>query len=137
MATLSNGTTTVTIPDALEWTDEFDYSPVTQDTQRTIGGAFIVQEAGEQFGRPITLEGGEPVWLLRNTLRQLVKFAETVGGKYTLTLADGTVYTVIFRRDGTNAAPVTAEPLWRRNIQGDDDYVKNITLRFYTVQADS
>lgn len=136
MATLSNGIKTVEFPDSMEWVDEFDFAPVSQDTQRTIGGSFIVQEAELLFGRTITLQGGEQVWLLRNTWRKLVDLACVVGGKYTLTLADGSTYTVIFRHDDSGS-PATAEPLWRRNIQGDNDYVKNMVLRFYTVSEDS
>lgn len=136
MATLANDDVSIVIPDALEWTDEFDFSPVTQDVQRTIGGSFIVQEAGLLFGRPITLEGGEQVWMLRSVFRQIVQLAETVGAKYTLTLADGTEYTVIFRRDGREA-PVRAVPLWRKNIQEGTDMVKGVVLQFYTVEADS
>lgn len=135
MATLSDGTTTVEFPDAMEWVDEFDFSPVSQDTQRTIGGSFIVQESPLLYGRPITLQGGEQVWLLRSVWRQLVQFADTVNGKYVLTLADGNTYNVIFRRDG-RTSPATAEPLWRRNIQGDNDYVKNMVLQFYTVNEE-
>jgi len=136
MATLSNGTKTVEFPDALEWTDEFDFTPVTQDVQRTIGGSLIVQEAALLYGRPITLAGGEQVWLLRSIWRQLVAFSDVVGAKYTLTLADGTVYTVIFRRDG-RGSPTQAVPLWRRNVQGDSDYVKSMVLQFLTVNEDS
>ncbi len=136
MATLSNDTITVEFPDAMEWVDEFDFSPVSQDVQRTIGGSFIIQEAGLLFGRPITLQGGEQVWLLRSVWRQLVSLADVVGAKYVLTLADGSTYNVIFRRDG-RTSPATADPLWRRNVQTNDDYVKNMVLQFYTVSEDS
>ena len=95
-----------------------------------------MQEAGLLFGRPITLQGGEQVWLLRSTWRQLVALADVVGAKYVLTLADGSTYNVIFRRDG-RTSPATADPLWRQNVQGDNSYVKNMVLQFYTVSEDS
>lgn len=133
MATLATDTTTIDIGDDLEWIDEFQWQPVTQNIRRTIGGSFIVEEASQTFGRPITLQGGENVWLLRSVFDQIITLASVPDNTLTLTLTDGTVFSVIFRRDEGN--PHQAEPLWRKRIQLDADYVKNITLRFYTVTS--
>ena len=131
MATLTDGATTITIPDDLEWTDEFDFTPVTQDIKRTIGGSFIVSESSLSHGRPITLTGGPQVWMPRHVMSAIASEAAVAGRKFTLTLADGRIYNVIFRRD--SGQPIAAVPLWRKRVQGPTELVKEIVLRFYTV----
>ena len=130
MTTLTDGTTTVTIPDDLEWTNQFDFAPVSQTTERTIGGSFIVSESALLFGRPITLEGGEQVWMTRQTMEQVVGLA-VPDKALTLTLADGVARNVIFNYQ--NGAPYSADPLWRQRTYDGDDMVKNVTLRFFTI----
>lgn len=132
MATLSDGTTTVTIPDDLEWSDEFDFSPVTQDTRRTIGGSLISQEATLQFGRPITLAGGPEVWMRRGDFNTVVTMAQTAGASLVLTLAGNRVFNVMFNRQQT---PHAATPLQRTTVYTDDSMMNNVVLRFLTIEA--
>lgn len=131
--TLDDGITTITLPDSLEWVDEFDFSPVTQKTERTIGGSFIIQEASLLYGRPITLEGGEFVWMDRDVFKQLVTLAETAGKQFTLTMPDASTYTVILNRE--NGAPFSAAPLLRQNVYDSGSKVNNIVLRFFTIET--
>ena len=102
MTTLTDGTTTVTLPDSMQWVDEFDFSPVTQDIQRTIGGGFIVQEGALSYGQPVTLQGGENVWTTREVIKQIQTLASVPNKALVLTLADGRTFNVIFRRDSGN-----------------------------------
>lgn len=133
MATLSDGVTTITIPDDLVWIDEFDFSPVSQSIERTIGGSFIVDEAPLLHGRPVTLQGGEFVWMTKQTLVDIQTLASVAGKVLTLTLADGQVLDVIFRRDNGN--PFSGEPVRRKTVQENTVNYRNITLRFYTVEV--
>jgi hypothetical protein len=135
MTTLTDGTTTVTLPDSMQWVDEFDFSPVTQDVQRTIGGGFIVQEGSLSYGQPVTLQGGENVWTTRQVLKQIQTLASVPNKALVLTLADGRTFDVIFRRDNGN--PFSAVPLWRKDVSVDADRVKRIVLRFYTIQGEA
>tara|TARA_B100000902_G_C27322175_1_gene925461 strand:+ start:9013 stop:9420 length:408 start_codon:yes stop_codon:yes gene_type:complete len=135
MTTLTDGTTTVTLPDSMQWVDEFDFSPVTQDIQRTIGGGFIVQEGALSYGQPVTLQGGENVWTTREVIKQIQTLASVPNKALVLTLADGRTFNVIFRRDSGN--PFSAVPLWRKDITVDADRMKRIVLRFYTIQGES
>lgn len=135
MTTLTDGTTTVTLPDSMQWVDEFDFSPVTQDIQRTIGGGFIVQEGTLSYGQPVTLQGGENVWTTRQVLKQIQTLASVPNKALVLTLADGRTFDVIFRRDNGN--PFSAVPLWRKDVSVDADRVKRIVLRFYTIQGEA
>lgn len=135
MTILTDGTTTITLPDSLQWVDEFDFSPVTQDIQRTIGGGFIVQEGSLSYGQPVTLQGGENVWTTRQVMKQIQTLASVPNKALVLTLADGREFDVIFRRDSGN--PFSAVPLWRKDVTVDADKMKRIVLRFYTIQGDN
>lgn len=85
--TLSDGTTSVTLPSSLEWVDEYAWQPVEQSTEYSITGALIVDQTERMAGRPITLSGTERrSTLLRETLDQLAIWAATPGEELTLTL---------------------------------------------------
>jgi dipeptidyl aminopeptidase/acylaminoacyl peptidase len=49
----------VTLPDDLEWVDEFDRSPVSQQVEVSLAGALIVEESAQLTGAPITLRSGQ------------------------------------------------------------------------------
>lgn len=112
---------TLTLPD-LVWVDEFEYEPVTQALQRTLGGAQVLEESGLIAGRPITL-GADDQFLSRSALIQVYALASTPGQTHTLVL-QGTSYTVVFRRPAVRARPAfpTTEP------DGADDYSVQINL---------
>ena len=79
--------TTVTLPDALNWADEYTWSPVEQTKTYTTTGTLLIEEALKQAGRPITLEGSEDrTWCTRALVDQLHAWAGTPGMVLTLTL---------------------------------------------------
>lgn len=85
--TLTLGTTMVTLPDALNWTDEYTWSPVQQSKTYTTTGALLIEEALMKSGRPITLEGSEDrTWCTRALVDQLRAWAVTPGIVLELTL---------------------------------------------------
>lgn len=129
---LSDGVTDITLPDSLEWTDEFDFTPVGQQVDRTIGGSLIVQESALKKGRPITLEGGEFVWAKREAILKVQTFASVPGKKMKLTLADGSQFDVIFKRD--SGSPFSAKPVQRKNVQDPEHQMNMIVLKFYEVE---
>lgn len=93
---LTYGATTVALPDALNWVDEFDWSPVEQTKTYTTTGALLIEEGVKQSGRPITLEGAEDrTWCTRALVLQLRTWAATPGIVMTLNLR-GVDYTVTF-----------------------------------------
>lgn len=78
---------TVTLPDALNWTDEYTWSPVQQTKTRTTTGTLLIEEALMKSGRPITLEGSEDrTWCTRALVDQLRAWAATPGIVLELTL---------------------------------------------------
>lgn len=93
---LTLGATTVALPDALSWSDEYTWSPVQQTKTYTTTGALLIEEAVMQAGRPITLEGSEDrTWCTRAVVDQLHAWAQTPGVVLTLTLR-GVARTVTF-----------------------------------------
>lgn len=98
----------VTLPDDLQWTDEYAWSPVARASEYSLTGALIVEEAAKLAGRPITL-GGEWAWIGIATLTALRALAATAGWTGTLVLADSRSFTVAFRDDGVTAEAVMFE----------------------------
>ena len=128
MITITDGTTTVELPDSVEWTDEFSWSPIEQDVKRPVGGALIINEAAVLGGRPITLQSGDSVWVERSKIKQLHTWASTAGVDLTVTFADAQSFDVVWRlEDGA----MEARPVWRKNTGTYTDAdVYNLTLRF-------
>ncbi len=104
--TLSDGTTTLTLPGDLDWTDEYEWTPVVQDAGYSLTGALIVESGTKQAGRPITLQSGDDrAWISRADVVQLHAWASVAGQQLTLTLR-GVARTVMFDHA---AAPVEAQ----------------------------
>lgn len=120
--------TTVTLPDALSWADEYTWSPVEQTKTWTTTGALLIEEGTKQAGRPITLEGSEDrTWCTRAVVDQLHAWAQTAGRVLVLTLR-GVAHNVTFdhERGALQGLPVLFYA--DAAIASDDWYVP--TLRF-------
>lgn len=115
MLTLSDGTTTITLPDSMEWVDEYSWSPIQQDIQFTIGGNLINSESTVTKGRPITLVSGEDVWVEKSVIDELITLKNTIDKTYTLTMPSGSTYTVKFDRRDNNE--LEAKPVFRQIIR--------------------
>lgn len=125
--TLNDGVTTITLPDDLEWVDEYNWSSVLQDIQPLIGGGLIISESSSTKGRPVTLVSGEQVWVNKSVVDSLMTLVNTVGKTYTLTLPDARTLQVVFDRKSGN--PVDATPVWRRTVQvPDSPYILALKL---------
>lgn len=128
MITLTHNAATVTLPDALNWTDEYTWSPVQQSVIYTTTGVPHIEYGTKQAGRPITLEGSEDTtWCTRALVDQLHAWAQTPGITFSLTLR-GTARTVIFdhERGALQGLPVLF--FEDGSIASTDWYVP--TLRF-------
>ena len=132
MSTLTNGATTITLADHLEWIDEFDFAAVGQRVGRGVTGVIYVDEMALSGGRPITLQGADDRWVLRSVAETLLAWAQTPGLTMTLTLR-GTAYTVIFNREQGKAIDARAVGWlgWHGDVQANDAYV--VTVRFLLV----
>lgn len=125
--TLSDGTTTLTLPPDLDWRDEFAWTRVEHSTDYSATGSLIVQEGERKDGRPITLFGGrDAAWVYRALLLQLYAMASLPDQQFTLSLW-GAEYNVMFRRPAIEAEKINRAP------DPDADHRYAITLNFMEI----
>lgn len=131
MITLTYNAVTANISNRLEWVDEFDWSPVAQETAYSTTGALLVDVGQRLAGRTITLQGmGTAAWISRGLCETLQAWAAIAGAQFTLTLR-GVARTVMFdhARGG-----FSAQPLWRlADGEQSGDELLIPTLRFIEV----
>jgi len=126
--TLTHSTTALTLPDALNWTDEYTWSPVQQSKTYTTTGALLIEEATKQSGRPITLEGAkDATWCTRSIVDTLRTWAATTNIIMTLVLR-GTTRTVTFdhEKEALQGLPVMFYS--DGSIASDDWYYPTLRL---------
>jgi len=103
--TLTSGATVITLPEDLQWVDEFAPWKVAQVLEHSLTGALIVHESAKLVGRPITLQSGSNSgWAARSVVEQLQALEATANGvNMTLSVptheAANRTFTVRFRRD--------------------------------------
>lgn len=120
--------TQLTLPDALNWIDEFSYSPVQQTKTYTTTGALLIEEAVRQAGRPITLEGTENrTWCTRAAVTQLRAWAAMPGIVLTLVLR-GTSRSVTFDHEKGALTGLPVLFFADGSIAEDDWYVPTLRL---------
>lgn len=119
----------VELPRGMLWTDEFTWVAVERSVERSITGAQVVDQAAKVAGRPITLQGvRDQGWIRRATLLAVQALADVPGATYTLKLADGREFEVMFAPEN----PIEAEPISRPELPASTHpYVA--TLRLITV----
>ncbi len=111
----------------LEWTDEWDWTPIAQEQERSLSGALLVQQGSKLYGRPITLKSNGGAWFPLSLVRSLEVLRDIPGKVMPLALPDGRTFTVIF--DHSNGAPLKATPLFRQvNPGGDHLYELELSL---------
>ena len=120
--------TSATLPDELNWTDEYTWSPVVQSKSYTTTGALLIEESVKQSGRPHTLEGSEDrTWCTRALVDQLHAWAATPGIVLTLTLR-GTARQVTFDHEKGALQGLPVLFFEDGAIAGDDWYVPTLRL---------
>lgn len=131
MTTISNGTTTLTLPADLLRRDEYAYSPVRQAATPTLTGAVWIDVSVASAGEPITLAGGREGGNVFGTMTRaefaaLRALADVPGASYTL-VWQGTPRTVVFRHNDTPA--LDAEPVTDYSDPSDaDDVIPTIKM---------
>ena len=108
--TLTYNGTTAHLSDRLQWTNEYDWSPVEQVTAYSTTGRLLVDVSLKQAGQPITLEGTDTnAWITRALCSTLQAWAALPGIELALVLR-GTTHAVIFDHAQGGFA---AQPIWR------------------------
>ncbi len=127
---------TLTLPDNFVWMNEFDWSAVAQEVERSLTGSLVVSESQKTYGRPIVLGDGENSWLTLSKVNALFALSAVAGQKLALTLPDGRTYTVIF--DRADGAPIEAQPLFPLTVPSSapsDGHFYSVVIRLMTVAA--
>ena len=87
----------ISLPQDLQWVDEFDWSAVAQSAPvYSLGGSLLIQRGVKLAGRPITLSG-EWAWQKRGNLLELRDWSDEPGLQMTLIHYDGRQFKVAFR----------------------------------------
>ena len=125
--TLAYGATTIDLTERLDWTDEFDWSPVVTEQRWGTAGALMLHVGQRQAGRPITLDGvNTSAWIDRATCDQLQAWKALPGAVFTLTVR-GVARQVAWLE-------FTAQPLWRlADGQHDADTTYRPSFKFIEV----
>ncbi|ABM37555.1 hypothetical protein [Polaromonas naphthalenivorans] len=100
--------TTAALTDRLQWSDEYEWSPVEQSTEYSTEGVLLVDVALKQAGRPITLDGTQTeAWITRAACDTLQAWAALPGITLTLTVR-GVARAVMFdhAKKGFEATPI-------------------------------
>lgn len=127
---ISDGTTSVNLPDDLDWEDEFAWTPVSQSVEYSVSGALIVQHSQRTAGRLITLAGSDNrAWVALDDVIQLDAWSHLAGLVLTLTIR-GNPRSVIFRHG--DGAPFEAREIFGRTPESADQQFV-ITARFLEV----
>ena len=101
------------LPNSLQWTNRYEWSPVAVETARTLGGFNVVWSSTLAGGRPIDLEAeGDVTWLDINQVEAIYAMAVQPGGVFTLSW-EGVDFQVMFRHQDTPAT--SFKPLWPNN----------------------
>lgn len=120
----------IDLDDQFEWVDEFEWDAISQEQERSITGALLVQEGVKVHGRPITLQSNGGVWTPLSVVRQLEILRDQPGRVMLLRLSDAREFHVIFNR--IEGPPLAAKPLFRR-VNPSDDWLYEVDLRLITV----
>ena len=127
--TLTYNAVTVTLPDDIIWSDEYDWHPVVQSSEFTTTGALLIESALKQAGRPISLNNTEDqAWFTKAMCDQIKTWASLPGIVLTFVYR-GVTHSVVFDHENTafEASPLV---FYRDTVSGDY-YIVN--LRFIEV----
>ena len=84
----------ITLPDDLQWMNEFETPQSAQSLHRSLGGQLITQHASLLYGRQIHLRGGgDGGWITRATALAIRALQATPGLVMTLTDLPGDIIT--------------------------------------------
>ena len=129
--TLTYNGTTANLSDRLQWTNEYDWSPVDQATGYSTRGALLVDVALKLAGQPITLDGTSTnTWISRALCDTLKAWAALPGVQFDLVLR-GTTHRVMF--DHAKGG-FSAQPIWKL-VDGEitDELIYVPTFKFLKV----
>lgn len=134
--TLTNGSTTLDLPEDLIWSDELTWSAVSQKTERGIFGTLIVDAMARNGGRPITLQGGgNSAWVARGTLRALKAWSDVPGLRLILLIREVSFDVIFDHGDAEETRAMAMQAVIDYSDPEDGDYYCSLVLRFLEASA--
>jgi hypothetical protein len=114
------------LPQGTQWTDQFAWAPISQSTQRTIGGGLVTYSQILYGGRPITIEFPKNhAWLTHTDIEKLIQWAsvpeQTFGFQW-----DESEYLVRFNH--SDGKPHEFSRVWNYGQPDNDIYYGTINL---------
>ena len=124
---------TVTLPDDLQWANEFEWNQAAQSQTRTLSGAMEIQSESLLYGRPIRLVGGQDgAWISRAIARAIRTLEADPARILTLTgLYDEAPLAVVFDR---SSGPAFESQMILRYADPNDNTWYSCALRLITVE---
>ncbi len=100
----------IILPESIQWTDQWEWTPVAQEVGRTLGGALVIWSQPLISGQPVTLVAEESVtWLTTEQVSAICALSAQSGATFNLVWGDDT-FAVMFRNHDLPA--VSFKPLW-------------------------
>ncbi len=125
---------TLTLPDELRWSDEYDWSDLNSGVRYTLGGKLIQQSSSVQGskGRPITLmSANESGWITKDDLDILHGWSQVIDKQLSLTLHNSDIYIVAFRL--WEKPVISVEPVVDQAFPDGDTWYKINELRLAVI----
>ena len=98
------------LPDSMEWTNRYQWSPVAQSLARTLSGNQVIYSQPLNKGRPIILSAASGVtWLGLADVLALDAMAAIPDATYSL-IWEAETFTVMFDQDQRGA--IQFSPIW-------------------------
>ena len=122
---------TITLPDDLEWTDEFDWCPVEDSIDTALSGSIVIQTGTRPKGRPITLAGSDDssAPITREDLEKIKALADVPPSSLTLDY-HGRIFNVRFRY---SEKPYSAKPVLYNYASRESDGLYIVTIRLMEI----
>lgn len=118
------------LPPGIIWEDEGAYSPVRQETRRSLGGRLLVYPGTWSKGMPVTLTSlQDQGWMLYGDVLTVKAMADVAGGEYALEMRGGTERVMFRHHEGP---ALEYRPLISRGVPLADDWYL-VTIKLMTV----
>jgi hypothetical protein len=101
----------VEFPESVQWLDQYQFSPVAQEQDQTLGGQAVVYSMALTNGRPVTIElEDNETWADQDFVDSIMAMASQAGAVFTFIWDNDETFNVMFRHHDPPA--VAFSPIW-------------------------
>lgn len=121
----------ITLPEDLEWTDEFDWCPVEDSIDTALSGSLVIHSGTRPKGRPITLAGSDDsaAPITREDLEKIKALADVPQSGLVLDY-HGRSFNVRFRY---SEKPYSAKPVLYNYESRENGGLYTVTIRLMEI----